>query len=567
MPTLSEAIAIAAQHHHAGRLEAAEQTYREILTVDPNQADAWHLLGVIALQLGNYEFAVESISRAIDLHATESVFHSNLGNAFKAQGKLDEAVASYRRALDLNPDAEAHNDLGIAFLAQGNLDEAVAWFRRALAVKPDYSEAYNNLGIAFQAQGKLNEAVDSYRRALELKPANEVGHSNLGTAFLDQGKLDKAIDSFHRALELKPNLPDVHKNLGNAFRQLGQFDDALIRYSRALELSPDYADVHFDRSMLRLLLGDFQGGWPEYEWRWKTKQLVEREFSQPRWDGNPLEERTILLHAEQGFGDTLQFVRYAALVKQKSPTATVIVQCQRSLANLLARCPAIDRLIAEGDQVPPFDFHLPLLGSPNVFQTMLTSIPRNVPYLFADRELVGLWREKMADISGLRIGINWEGRPGPGEQRLRNIPWEKFAALAELPGVRLIRLQKSEGSEEAAGAQQRLHFVDPGPDFDISRGAFMDSAAIMMNLDLVISSDTAVPHLAGALGVPVWVALPFIPDWRWLLDRSDSPWYPTMRLFRQKKAGDWAGVFEDIKVALYERLQHATPDKATRRPI
>src|SRR5436190_341231 len=268
MATISDAFAIAVQHHQAGQLQAAEQIYRQILAVDPNQVDALHLLGVIALQMGKHELAIQHISRAIELNGTESVFHNNLGNAFKAHGKLDEAVACFRRALDLTP---------------------------------DYAEA----------------------------------HSNLGTAFKDLGRLDEAVACHRRALELKPDLAEAHSNLSNTFRQLRRFDDALTSYTRALELKPDFAGAHNNLSLLRLLRGDLERGWPEYEWRWKTKQLVPREFPQPQWDGKPLDERTILLHAEQGLGDTIQFVRYAALVKQQNAAATVIVECQRRLAKLL----------------------------------------------------------------------------------------------------------------------------------------------------------------------------------------------------------------------------------------
>jgi len=301
-----------------------------------------------------------------------------------------------------------------------------------------------------------------------------------------------------------------------------------------------------------LLQGDFEGGWPEYEWRWKTGQLRERCFAQPRWNGEPLAGKLILLHAEQGLGDTIQFVRYAAIVK--SLGATVVVECQRALVKLLGSCAGIDRLVGAGDDLPSFDFHAPLLSLPGIFRTDLASIPAPVPYLRAAQDLVEQWRVKLMKVDGFRVAMNWRGEAGKPDSMRRAIPLPLFATLSELSGLRLISVQKDVQDRETKTLDSRS-IVNPGPEIDTAHGAFMDTAAIMRNVDLVITSDTSVAHLAGALGVPVWVALPFVPDWRWLLDRSDSPWYPTMRLFRQNKRGDWKSVFEEIREALSDRIR------------
>ncbi|HEY2413241.1 MAG TPA: tetratricopeptide repeat protein [Pirellulaceae bacterium] len=522
MATHSELFAIAVQHHEAGQLQAAEQVYRQILAVDPNHVDALQLLGLIALAMGQLESAATYIGRAIELHATEPSFHNNLGNVFKAQGKLDRAIDCFRRAVEL---------------------------------EPGYDVALYNLGTALQAQGKLDEAIVFYLRALEVNPGNAATYDNLGTAYQLQEKYDEAMDSYRRALHLKPGHAQTHFNLATLLQAQGKFDAAHASYLHVLELKPDFSDARLSCSLLKLLDGDYQRGWQEYEWRWQTEQKT-RGFPQPAWDGSLLEQRTLLLHAEQGLGDTIQFIRYAALVKTHNPRATVIVECQRPLAKLLARCQGIDRLIAAGDSLPAFDVHLPLLSLPGIFRTTVDGIPASVPFLYADESLVEEWRERLAGIRGFRIGINWHGRRGQGEHRKRDIPLEYFAALAQLPGVSLIGLQKSLGIDERGRTSGCNPIVDLGAEFDTGHGAFMDTAAIMMNLDLVLSSDTAVPHLAGALGVPVWVALPFVPNWRWLLYRSDCPWYPTMRLFRKKAIGDWAGVFAEIKAALLRLTRH-----------
>jgi len=275
-----------------------------------------------------------------------------------------------------------------------------------------------------------------------------------------------------------------------------------------------------------------------------------RYFAQPKWSGGSLSGKTILIWAEQGFGDTLQFIRYAPLVKERG--GVVVVECQKPLADVLLRCTGIDRLIAAGDELPQFDVQAPLVSLPGLFGTTMGTIPAHVPYVFAEPGLIEVWREKLRHVNGLRIGINWSGRVDPGPHKQRDIPPEHFLGLGAVPGVRLISLQKGGGDPSLA---LRACAMDFGDELDTAHGAFMDTAAIMMNLDLVITSDTSVAHLAGALGLPVWVALPFVPDWRWMLDRSDSPWYPTMRLFRQKSRGDWAGVFREIGAALRERVE------------
>jgi Tfp pilus assembly protein PilF len=452
----------------------------------------------------------------------------------------------------LKPDShEVLNNLGVVLVEQGKLEEAIECYRHALALQPEYAISHYNLGNALKEQENLEGAGISYRRALALHPRFAEAHSNLGNVLQCLGQSEAAIACYRQALALKPSYDDAHSNLGNAFRQLGQFDDALASYTRALDVKAENPYGHFGRATIQLLNGDFDSGWSKYEWRLKTKEYLPRKFLQPRWDGSPLATRSILLHAEQGLGDTLQFVRYAALIKKHHPAATVIVECQLALRSLLARCPGIDKLVAKGSDLPSFDVHAPLLSVPGVLKTTLRTIPGDAPYLFADRRLVEHWHAELKPLEGFRIGINWRGRP---LTRYRDLPLERFQSLAELPTVRLISLQKSPGLDELRLAIAGGLIVSDLGDIDRSQGAFLDTAAIMANLDLVISSDTAVPHLAGALGVPVWVALPFVPDWRWLLERSDSPWYPTMRLFRQRQPGDWVTVFRELRGALQKEI-------------
>ena len=609
MATIPEALAIAQQHHQAGRLEAAEQIYRRILNAVPDHADALHLLGVVALQLGQHAAAAEHISRAIAVLPSVAEFHYNLGNALKNLGRLDEAAASYRRAIELRPDlaaaynnlgntlkqqgkfdqaiacfrsalhytpgdAEVYNNLGIALMGQGNRGDAAACYRQALALRPEYAEAYFNLGNALKDQGNLDEAVhcfqqtlrlrpglveahnnlgnvlkdqgkfdqaaDVYRRALELKPDHAVAHNNLGGVLMELGRLDEAAACCRRALDLKPDLASSHDNLGLVCQELGRLDEADACFRRAVELQPDCADAHLNWSMLRLLRGDFQRGWAGYEWRWQTRP-PSPHFGRPSWRGEPLEGRTILLHWEQGLGDTIQFIRYAAVVKAFG--GRVVVECQRALRQLLARTPGMDQLIAPPDEPPAFDVQAPLLSLPGILKTTLETVPASVPYIFASPELVEQWRERLRPIPGIKIGIAWQGNPEYRRDRSRSIALSCFEPLARLEGVRLFSLQKGAGLQQLRDLSGAWPIEDLGSRLDEASGPFMDTAAVMKNLDLVIAPNTALAHLAGALGVALWVALPLVPDWRWLMDRDDSPWYPTARLFRQTAPGDWVGVF------------------------
>jgi Flp pilus assembly protein TadD len=479
------------------------------------------------------------------------------GIAHHQEGRLEEAAEIYRRILETAPsEARAWHLLGLVARQWGELDLAVQYMGRAVELNPGFAEAHSNLGDAWQQWGELARAEVCFRRAVELKPQFVEAHYNLGNVLKQGGRLEEAEGSYRRVLELAPEYVNAHNNLGHTLYEQGRYDEAGDCFRRALALDRNHAEAHGNLSHSLLLKGEFEAGWREYEWRWKSRDMRPREFEQPRWDGGPLAGKTILLHAEQGLGDTLQFVRYAAVVNHLE--AQVVLECPAALKPLLASCAGVDRLIGFGEELPAFDVHAPLLSMPGIFKLTLETIPAKVPYLRADQSLVDTWREKLASVRGFRIGINWRGRTGTGSFVLRDIPLRCFAGLAALPDVRLISLQQGKGRQELAGAGEQVPILDLGENIDQEHGAFMDTAAIMKNLDLVITSDTSIPHLAGALGVPVWLALPFVPDWRWQLTREDSPWYPTMRLFRQKRAGDWEGVFEEIRAALAGKCEIAS---------
>jgi hypothetical protein len=386
---------------------------------------------------------------------------------------------------------------------------------------------------------------------VRLNPQFAAAHNNLGIACWRDGRLELARACYEEAMRLRPDFAEAVNNLGNTLRDLGNLDEAQALFVRALALKPDYVDAHWNRALLWLLRGDFARGWPEYEWRWRLPSLPERPFPQPRWDGGPLQGKTILLHAEQGLGDTFQFVRFARLVKQRG--AKVVLVCQPALVRLLAGSPGVDHLAAQGSPLPAFDCHAPLLSLPGIFGTDLNSIPADGPYLRADPALVEHWRSRLATLPGFKVGIAWQGSGRNRSDSRRSPPLEVFEPLARVTGVRLISLQKGRGAERAAAVARRFP-VEELPGLDEDHGPFMDTAAVLRNLDLVVCCDTALGHLAGALGVTCWLALMAVPDWRWLLGRDDSPWYPHHRLFRQNRPGVWGSVFNRIAKELGNRV-------------
>ncbi len=429
----------------------------------------------------------------------------------------------------------------------GDLARAEDLYRRILRADPGHAEAVHGLGVIAYQHGRLDEAADHVRHALRLDPDFAEARSNLaailtaiGRARCGRDRCEDALPAFREAARLAPDAAGVHHDLGTALRLLLSLDEAVASFDDALRLAPDAPLTHVNRATARLLAGDFAGGWAEYEWRWHAPDLSPRRFPRPLWDGGPLAGKTVLLHAEQGLGDTLQFVRYAPLVRRRG--GRVVVSAPAALLPLLAGCPGVDELVDQDGVLPPFDVHAPLLSLPAILKTTAETIPADVPYLFPDPDRVEPWRRRLADVPGLKVGVCWQGNPEHPEDRRRSFPLAALEPLARVPGVRLVGLQRGHGAEQVAELAGRFPVVSLGDDVDRA-GAFRDTAAVMASLDLVVTVDSATAHLAGGLGVPVWVALSRVPDWRWLLGRGDSPWYPTMRLFRQETAGDWGPVF------------------------
>jgi tetratricopeptide (TPR) repeat protein len=451
-------------------------------------------------------------------------------------------------------------ELALQHHRSGRLAEAQAIYQKILESNPRHAGSLNLLGVIAVQQRQYGSGIALIEQAIARDPHQASFHSNLGEAHRGRGDFERARASFERALRIDPALTETHNNLGLVLQACGDFPAARRSLERAIELRPDNAEAHYNLARLLLLLGDFGSGWREHGWRRRIVGHPSQQLASPPWDGRPLEHERLLLYGEQGLGDNLQMIRYLSLVRQVA--RHIEVQLPAALLPLMA-VSGIQGLPLEGP-APPHDAHCSLADLPAIFSPTESSIPNAVPYLSAHEERVRQWTARMTAYPGYRVGIAWQGNPSFALDELRSIQLVYFAPLAHVPGVRLVSLQKKPGSEQIdalAGGFELLRFDDQ---LDVSHGSFMDTAALMQGLDLVVTSDTSIAHLAGALAVPTWVILPHVPDWRWMLERSDSPWYPTLRLFRQSGRGQWGEVLARATAALAERVAAANTNPSGR---
>jgi tetratricopeptide (TPR) repeat protein len=529
-----------------GEPQRAERLLQDALKTSPKELDALITLGAIYGQQGRFQDAAAQFERAAQAHPDSADAHYNLGLALAHLGSRERALDGYRAALVANPrHLNAHNNLAAELMMLERWDEAQTCLTRALAIAPGNPQLLSKLGVALKESGRLDEAIDTLREAARIQPNDPAIRANLGLALRHAHRLDDAIASFRQALAFDPRFAGHHNHLGLALSEVGQLDAAVESLRRALTLDPNSAEFRENLGLILLLKGEFREGWAQYDSRNKVRRSEAQRstIDAPFWKGEPLAGMRILVRAEQGLGDTLQFVRYLPMLVDAG--AAVTFEVQPKLAPILKPFSKSIAIVPGCDARDTLDFQSNLLSLPGGFGTDLSNIPCNVPYLSADDSLVSHWRG-IIGADGFKVGICWQGNPNYKGDRVRSIPLREFGPLADIPGIRLISLQKRPGDEQIASVPFADRIEVLGDNFDERGGAFMDSAAVMMSLDLVVTSDTSIAHLAGALARPLYVALPLVPDWRWLIDRDDSPWYPTARLFRQERARDWAGVFARI---------------------
>jgi tetratricopeptide (TPR) repeat protein len=534
------------------RLDEALAAFGQAITHRADYPEACYSQGVTLNELGRPLEALDAFDRAIALRPHYAEAWYNQGIALRELRRLPQALASYDQAIALKPDyAEAHSNRGNALSDLKRYEEALASYDEAVALKPDYAEAYSNRLIPLRELRRPEEALASCDMAVALQPDYAPAHNNRGNALYEFRRLEEVLACFDRAVALKPDYAEAYGNRGVMLFEMRRMAEALADYERAIALKPGYAEPHYNRAMHSLTQGDYARGWAQYEWRWNTTQFEEavRDLGAPLWLGaEDLKGRTILLHAEQGLGDTLQFCRYVPQVAALG--ATVVLEVQAGLERLMARLEGVDRIVTRGQAWPPHDFQAPLMSLP----LALGAGPDGDlgPYLKPDPDQAAAWAERLAGTGGLRVGLCWAGGARPDQpiahaiDKRRSLPLEAFGPLAAIPGVTLYSLQKGPPAAQLLEVQARGWPGPPIVDLTGELKDFADTAALVANLDLVISCDTSTAHLAGGLGAPVWILNRFDACWRWLTDRDDSPWYPTARLFRQAAPGAWDGVIDRV---------------------
>jgi len=525
--------------------------------------------GDVLKDQGKLTEAIQCYQKVIENDPACAQAFNSLGNTLHLQNKTEEAVKCYQQAIHINPNfAEAYYNWGNQLKIGGQYPAAIEKYQRAVCIRPDFAQAYCNMGIALKATGKFKEAIENFQHATRLNPDFAEAYNNLGNVLNDDGQFNTAVAHFQKAINLKPDYAEAFNNQGVAQFYQGQIKEALASYDTAIGLLPEFADAHWNRSLAYLLMGRLKEGFQEYEWRFlksNWQAIYSQRYDLPRWDGAPFQGKRLYIHDEQGFGDILQFIRYLPLVKERG--GTVIMEAKKPLHGLLRGVPGIDELVersANGQPAVACDCCIALLSLPAVFGTTLETIPTNHPYLNPDPEKVAIWRRRLP-AQEFKIGIVWAGRPvvrnDPVGLSYRSCDLQWFAPLTDIPGIRLYGLQKGPAAGDIEKSDLKDKIFNLGEAFD----DFSDTAAAIANLDLIISIDTAVAHLAGAMGKPTWLLLPLAADWRWLQDRSDSPWYSSMRIFRQKKLGAWDSVFTQVVQALENQIHQCHKNRIKTR--
>lgn len=546
------------------RLDEAIHAYRQALALLPEFPEAHNNLGNAFKSMGQRRQAEECYRKALEILPDYAESHNNLGNLFKDDGNLEESIACYRKAIALKPDYhEAFCNLGNVLQDQERFDETIVCYRQSLALRPNYAEAHNNLGALLLRLKRYQEAAACFSNALAAKPGYADAQLNLGNVFKETGQLDQAIACYRRALEMEPEHSGVYNNLGNVFKEQGRHGEAIDAYRQALRLKPDFPAAQWNLSLELLLDGEYAEGFSCYEQRFTggdkedfalARAMLAWLAAVPRWHGEDLRGRTLLVCAEQGQGDSLMAMRYLPLLAGRG-VGRLKVYCELSLVRLMQAQPCLDQAIGRNatPSLEGIDCHCPMLSLPYLFGTRLETVPATVPYLGVPSELVRRWADRFAGARQLRVGLVWAGGQALRRDAQRSMALEGFAPLLEVAGVTFYSLQKGEPAQQlAASGWPVIDWMDECMDF-------LDTASLIQHLDLVISVDTAVAHLAGALGKPVWLLNRFESEWRWLLEREDSPWYPTLRIFRQPAPGDWGSVITRMVGELGRKAdKHAT---------
>ncbi len=529
-------------------------------------------MGNDALRSGNLDRAIDLFIKSIEINGNAPQIYFNLGFAYETKGEVDKAIEEYKAAILRKLDyPKAHLQLAKLLHQRNLIDEAIIHYQHAVNLNQSLTTEALTVARLLCDQERFEEAGPYFKLAHKGRPEDVTIRFEYANALNTSGYTIEALEHYLELLKQRPNDSSILYNTAYSFKKLGRLEEAMPYYKKALERNPDHAEAHFSLGLAYLIRGDFEHGWPEYEWRWqRNSQLKPRNFPKPQWDGSPLEGKTILIHAEQGLGDTFQFIRYARTIREQHD-CKIICAVQRPLHTIISRCcPYIDSVTTLSEIPTSFDVHIPLMTIPLVLKSNEQTIPKTIPYIFPDEHLVELWKHRLPQDGTLKIGICWQGNSKYGTPMLRatvaakSLRAHRLTPLSDIEGISLYNLQKENGEEQVKSLPKNFNLKTFDVDFDTINGRFMDTAAIIKNLDLVITVDTSIAHLAGAIGTPAWIMLPEPADWRWLLNRNNTPWYSNTRLFRQPHSGDW----NSVVAAIVEELKKLTGAKAsTTAPI
>jgi len=534
--------------HQNGHFNEALNAYYQILKINPKHFDALQLSATLYLQCKKYTEALNLFKSALKIKSNHVPALINYGNVQFELKNYDEALKAYDKAIRLEPgNPGAYNNRGNILKDLNRLDEALKNYNAAIQLKPNYSDAHNNRGALLNQLKKYDEAIISLNEAIKLKPNNPEVFYNLGNAKQDYSSFDEALKNYNKAIELKPNYAEAYNNRGSLLNNKKYFDEALQNYNKAIEIKPNYAEAIANKAYLKLLLGEFEEGWQLHEYRKnkKDRKKYYPEFPAPLWLGDKsIEDKTLLVHSEQGLGDTLQFFRYLPMLQTLNPKE-VIFHVEKPLIPLLSELNENITILDKNKNLPSFDYYCPLMSLPLAFKTSINSIPNNVPYLYVNNVKNNNWQERLGRKTKTRVGVVWSGSTHHKNDHNRSLMLTQISSLFELPfefhclqkEIRELDIETLNNIKAINQHQADLH-------------DFSDTAALINQMDLIISVDTSIAHLAGALGKKVWILLPFVPDFRWLLDRNDSPWYPTAEIFRQPDIDDWDTVIKELIIKL-----------------
>jgi tetratricopeptide (TPR) repeat protein len=537
-----------------GRTDNAIESFSRLLAVKPDFTQVHLLRAKLLCDTGRHEAALQAIEKLLAIAPGLAEAWLGRSNILFEARRYKEALSAAEKAIALRPSlAEAWHGRGNALNELRHHDEALAAYEKVLALNPNTAGAWYGRGNVLNELKRFEEALIAYDKALAFDPNFAQAWVGRGNVLNMLKRFDAALAAFARALALQANLAEAWIGRGNVLLELKRLDETLACYDRAIAIKPDFATAYFNRGRGRLLLGRYKEGWQDYEWRWQARDFLSKrpDLKIPNWQGESLRGRHLLVYGEQGLGDIIQFVRYLPLLLHRECKISFLTS--EKLARLVQHSIASLHIIESVHGVQEVDAQVALMSLPHFFKTDLSSVPNQVPYLKAEPRLEQAWKARIG-AHGFKIGIAWQGNPVGAIDAGRSVPLKQFAPLSKIPDARLISLQKHVGLDQLADLPEGIKIEAMGDEFDSGPDAFVDTAAVMNNLDLIITCDTSIAHLAGALGRPTWVALKQVPDWRWMLDREDTPWYPTMRLFRQNERDDWGDVFSNIEQSLRQLL-------------